>query len=129
MTKAILISPAAMRQTGVLTAPGIPLNAYVADPATEAQTYGSENLVRIYRDMLFIREFETMLDRIKKEGVYQGIAYQHKGPAHLSIGQEAAAVGQPLWPQHLWRPSLQLSFTTAARRGSRQERGIYPAGI
>jgi 2-oxoisovalerate dehydrogenase E1 component len=35
--------------------------------------------------------FETMLDRIKKEGVYQGIEYQHKGPAHLSIGQEASA--------------------------------------
>ena len=35
-----------------------------------------------------------MLDRIKKEGVYEGIEYNHKGPAHLSIGQEAAAVGQ-----------------------------------
>ena len=50
--------------------------------------------MRIYRDMVFIREFETMLDRIKKEGVYQGIEYHHKGPAHLSIGQEASAVGQ-----------------------------------
>jgi 2-oxoisovalerate dehydrogenase E1 component len=50
--------------------------------------------VRIYRDMVVIREFETMLDRIKKEGVYQGIEYQHKGPAHLSIGQEASVVGQ-----------------------------------
>ena len=44
--------------------------------------------------MVYIREFETMLDRIKKEGVYEGIEYQHKGPAHLSIGQEASAVGQ-----------------------------------
>ena len=51
-------------------------------------------LIRIFRDMVLIREFETMLDRIKKEGSYQGIEYQHKGPAHLSIGQEAAAVGQ-----------------------------------
>jgi 2-oxoisovalerate dehydrogenase E1 component len=51
-------------------------------------------LVRIFRDMVVIREFETMLDRIKKEGVYQGIEYQHKGPAHLSIGQEASVVGQ-----------------------------------
>jgi TPP-dependent pyruvate/acetoin dehydrogenase alpha subunit len=40
-------------------------------------------LVRIFHDMVVIREFETMLDRIKKEGVYQGIEYQHKGPAHL----------------------------------------------
>ena len=44
--------------------------------------------------MVHIREFETMLDRIKKEGVYHDIAYDHKGPAHLSIGQESAAVGQ-----------------------------------
>ncbi|MCB0024167.1 MAG: thiamine pyrophosphate-dependent dehydrogenase E1 component subunit alpha, partial [Caldilinea sp.] len=46
--------------------------------------------------MVVIREFETMLDRIKKEGAYQGIEYQHKGPAHLSIGQEASSVGQAL---------------------------------
>ena len=94
MPKAISITPAEMRRPGVLTVPPLPLNAYVSDPVREAQTYGVENLVRIYRDMLFIREFETMLDRIKKEGGYQGIQYQHKGPAHLSIGQEAAAVGQ-----------------------------------
>ncbi len=40
------------------------------------------------------RQFETMLDRLKKEGSYEGIEYNHKGPAHLSIGQEASAVGQ-----------------------------------
>jgi 2-oxoisovalerate dehydrogenase E1 component len=34
------------------------------------------------------------LDRIKKEGVYEGIEYNHRGPAHLSIGQESSAVGQ-----------------------------------
>jgi 2-oxoisovalerate dehydrogenase E1 component len=35
-----------------------------------------------------------MLDTIKKQGQYQGIEYHHRGPAHLSMGQEAAAVGQ-----------------------------------
>jgi 2-oxoisovalerate dehydrogenase E1 component len=38
-----------------------------------------------------------MLDRIKKEGAWEGIAYNHRGPAHLSIGQESAAVGQAFW--------------------------------
>src|SRR4029450_13708531 len=80
------------RQT-IIKSPEIPINAYSADPQEEAQKYGSENLVRMYRDMVYIREFETMLDRIKKEGVYEGIEYNHKGPAHLSIGQESAAVG------------------------------------
>jgi 2-oxoisovalerate dehydrogenase E1 component len=46
--------------------------------------------------MLFIREFETALNSIKTKNVYEGIEYNHKGPAHLSIGQEAAAVGQCL---------------------------------
>jgi 2-oxoisovalerate dehydrogenase E1 component len=83
-----------VRRRSVIKSPEIPVNAYVPDPKAEAQKYGSENLVRMYRDMVYIREFETMLDRIKKEGVYEGIEYNHKGPAHLSIGQESAAVGQ-----------------------------------
>jgi 2-oxoisovalerate dehydrogenase E1 component len=96
MPKAILIDPAEMRRPALLQTPAVPLNQYLADPAAELARYGQETLVRIYRDMVVIREFETMLDRIKKEGSYQGIEYQHKGPAHLSIGQEAAAVGQAL---------------------------------
>ncbi|MBW7883267.1 MAG: dehydrogenase, partial [Caldilineaceae bacterium] len=94
MTKAILIDPTEVRRPGKLAAPTIPINQYVPDPKAELAKYGVANLVRIYRDMVYIREFETMLDRIKREGAYQGIEYQHKGPAHLSIGQEASAVGQ-----------------------------------
>jgi 2-oxoisovalerate dehydrogenase E1 component len=94
MTKLIIIDPVEARQKATLKSLEIPLNVYISDPQAEAQKYGRENLVRIYRDMLYIREFETMLDRIKKEGSYTGIEYNHKGPAHLSIGQEAAAVGQ-----------------------------------
>lgn len=70
------------------------MNAYAATPEQEREKYGSESLVRIYRDMVFIREFESMLDGVKKEGAYRGMEYDHRGPAHLSIGQEAAAVGQ-----------------------------------
>jgi len=33
------------------------------------------------------------LQEIKTKGTYKGITYNHAGPAHLSIGQEAAAVG------------------------------------
>jgi 2-oxoisovalerate dehydrogenase E1 component len=94
MPKALVIDPIEIRRTDVLRAPEIPINAYVSDPPAEAAKYGTESLVRIYRDMVYIREFEGMLDRIKKEGVYNGIEYNHKGPAHLSIGQESAAVGQ-----------------------------------
>jgi 2-oxoisovalerate dehydrogenase E1 component len=94
MTKLITIDPVEARKTGVLTAPEIPLNAYQPNPTAEAQKYGTENLVRMYRDMAVIREFETMLDNIKRQGAYQGLEYNHLGPAHLSIGQEASSVGQ-----------------------------------
>ena len=43
--------------------------------------------------MLTLREFETMINLIKTTGEYKGIAYNHPGPAHLSMGQEASAVG------------------------------------
>ena len=48
----------------------------------------------MYEDMLLIRVFENMLQSIKTQGSYEGIEYDHKGPAHLSIGQEASSVGQ-----------------------------------
>lgn len=44
--------------------------------------------------MSIIREFETMINLIKTTGEYNGVPYNHPGPAHLSIGQESAAVGQ-----------------------------------
>jgi 2-oxoisovalerate dehydrogenase E1 component len=94
MTKAITIDPTDVRKKSVIESGEIPINAYISDPKAETKKHGIENLVRIYRDMVYIRQFETMLDRIKKEGAYEGIEYNHKGPAHLSIGQEASAVGQ-----------------------------------
>ena len=96
MPKSIMINPTDVRKPGTLVSPEIPLNAYVPDARREAEKYGTPTLVRIYRDMVFVREFETMLDRIKREGSFEGIEYNHKGPAHLSIGQEAAVVGQAL---------------------------------
>ncbi len=96
MPKSLTIDPAEARQRAVIRAPEIPVNAYVPDPAAEATRYSRAELVDVYGDMLLIREFETALDNFKKAGVYRGIPYNHAGPAHLSIGQEAAAVGQCL---------------------------------
>lgn len=94
MPKSLTIDPSEVRQRSVIKSQEIPVNAYAAAPEREAEKYGGENLVRIYRDMVYIREFESMLDGVKKEGAYRGVEYDHRGPAHLSIGQEAAAVGQ-----------------------------------
>ena len=94
MPKSLTIDPAAERRASVIRAPEIPVNAYICDPEAEAALYSREQLIYIYHDMLLIREFETAVDGFKKDGVYRGIRYAHAGPAHLSIGQEAAAVGQ-----------------------------------
>ena len=96
MPKSLTIDPAEERGRSAIRAPEIPVNAYVSDPVVEAAAYSREQLVNIYRDMRLIREFETALDSFKKEGLYRGVHYSHAGPAHLSIGQEAAAVGQCL---------------------------------
>jgi 2-oxoisovalerate dehydrogenase E1 component len=62
-------------------------------PRGREKNFSSDDFIRIYHDMVVIREFETMLNLIKTTNEYNGIPYNHPGPAHLSIGQEAAAVG------------------------------------
>ena len=94
MPKSQIIEPSEERKAGSLAFAEIPLNQYRRDLAAEKDSYGADALVGMYEDMLLIREFEGMLQSIKTQGCYEGIEYDHKGPAHLSIGQEASAVGQ-----------------------------------
>ena len=94
MPKSQIVEPTKERQAGSIPFAEVPLNQYQNDLAKEKETYGEEALLGIYEDMLLIREFESMLQSIKTQGSYEGIEYDHKGPAHLSIGQEASAVGQ-----------------------------------
>ncbi len=94
MVKSIVLHPDVLRAKGKLTFKDIPLNAYDTPLKKAAKDFPKEDLVRMHRDMAILREFETMIDRIKKEGKYEGIEYNHRGPAHLSIGQESLAVGQ-----------------------------------
>jgi 2-oxoisovalerate dehydrogenase E1 component len=94
MPKSINIDPREVRGKGTLEFSDIPLNAYTGDAKKEAKKYGRAELLRMYHDMVVIREFETMLNTIKTKGAWEGISYDHLGPAHLSIGQEAAVVGQ-----------------------------------
>jgi len=46
---------------------------------------------------MLIREFEFMINEIKTAGSYRGVEYNHPGPAHLSLGQEASSVGQAFY--------------------------------
>jgi 2-oxoisovalerate dehydrogenase E1 component len=94
MPKSIDVNPDIVRKSGQIEFKPIPVNQYKKSIKDELKRYGGDDLVRIQRDMVIIRTFETMLNEIKLRGSYMGIEYMHNGPAHLSIGQEAAAVGQ-----------------------------------
>jgi 2-oxoisovalerate dehydrogenase E1 component len=93
MPKIQFLDPKELRKPTNITFGSIPVNQYQKSVSSEENGFTKDDLVRIYRDMVIIREFETMLQEIKTKNEYHGIAYNHPGPAHLSIGQEAAAVG------------------------------------
>jgi 2-oxoisovalerate dehydrogenase E1 component len=90
------IHPEDVRKASTIKIADIPVNQYKSDFKKEKSIYGEEKLKQVYRHMLFLREFESALNSIKTKNVYEGIEYNHRGPAHLSIGQEASAVGQCL---------------------------------
>jgi len=96
MPKQVTIDPAEMRAKGFVDLAPIPVNQYDRAVTDElaAGNVSKDDLLRIQRDMMVIRTFENMLDSVKKQGHYKDIQYNHRGPAHLSMGQEAAAVGQ-----------------------------------
>lgn len=93
MPKVQFIDPKVVRTASEITFKPIPVNQYHKTIADEKENFSKNDFLRIYHDMVVIREFETMLNLIKTTGEYNGIPYDHPGPAHLSAGQEAAAVG------------------------------------
>lgn len=96
MPKELIVDPQKMQIKGALTFPKIDIHAYDTPLAEEEIVYGHAGLRQVLRHMMLIREFESMLMTFKAKGSYGGVDYVYKGPAHLSIGQEAAAVGSAL---------------------------------
>ena len=94
MPRTQYIDPNEIRKSGEIKFKNIPVNQYSKSIGDEKDKFSSDDFLRIYRDMSIIREFEGMLNAIKTTGQYNGIEYNHPGPAHLSIGQEASSVGQ-----------------------------------
>ena len=93
MPKSIIIEPEQAFARDTIHLSDIPVNAYQKSLAEEVAAQSREDLLAMWQDMCAIREFESILQEIKTKGTYKGITYNHAGPAHLSIGQEAAAVG------------------------------------
>ncbi|HNX26083.1 MAG TPA: thiamine pyrophosphate-dependent dehydrogenase E1 component subunit alpha, partial [Phycisphaerae bacterium] len=96
MPKSQFVDPKEVRKAGQIDFTPIPVNQYNRTVKQELKSgkFTKEDLIRIQRDMMLLRGFENMLNEIKTKGSYAGLEYNHRGPAHLSIGQESAAVGQ-----------------------------------
>jgi 2-oxoisovalerate dehydrogenase E1 component len=93
MPKSIVIDPERAFARGRIEFAGIDVNAYDKPIDDELAVYSRQDFVDMFADMCAIREFESILNEIKIKGNYKGVVYDHRGPAHLSAGQEAAAVG------------------------------------
>ena len=94
MPKSQYVDPGKVFESGYINFDSIPLCTYNKSLAEEKKIYSKDDFLRIYHDMRTIREFESMLNDIKVKSEYNGVKYNNPGPAHLSIGQEASAVGQ-----------------------------------
>jgi 2-oxoisovalerate dehydrogenase E1 component len=93
MPKSIILEPDELLAEDRIHFTDIPVNAYKKTVEEECANYSRDDFLAIWRDMCAIREFETILNEVKTKGTYQGIKYENLGPAHLSVGQEASAVG------------------------------------
>src|ERR1035437_1406659 len=93
MPKSIIVDPEKSFAKGAIHFSDSPVNAYSKSIEEEKSNFSPRDFLAIWQDMCAIREFEPVLNEIKTKGAYKGITYNHAGPAHLSIGQEAAAVG------------------------------------
>jgi len=94
MPKSQFVDPGKAFDAGYIHFEDIPVCQYNKSLEEEKALYTKEDFLRIYRDMAIIREFETMLNEVKVKSEYNGVKYNNPGPAHLSIGQEASAVGE-----------------------------------
>ena len=87
------LSPKNLLSKKEITFHSVKVNAYARSFMDEISYYGKETLLAVYTDMLFIREFESTLKRSRNSAF---LGYKFSYPSHLSIGQEAVAVGQAL---------------------------------
>jgi 2-oxoisovalerate dehydrogenase E1 component len=94
MAKQIMIDPDQLRKQSEETFQNIPVNVYSKRMRDLRGEFTNQQLINIFYDMLSIRQFETMLQDLRLNGNFRGLAYNYSGPAHLCIGQESAAVGQ-----------------------------------
>ncbi len=93
MPKQQFLRPEELRKKQMLELGTIPVNQYDKSFSQSAKDFSKEELLILFHDMQFSREFETMVSSVRAIKEYNGVKYTYIGPAHLSIGQEAEAAG------------------------------------
>ena len=75
MSKQLFVDPNVVRAPGKITFTDIPVNTYQKKVKDELGNFTPEQFKNIYRDMLVLREFETMIQLIKTTSEYCGVPY------------------------------------------------------
>lgn len=94
MPKSLVIEPTKILEKKEVELKPIAVNQYDKTLKDVKDDFTKEELILMYEDMRYIREFETMMQGFRTIRNYNGVEYAYIGPAHLSIGQEAYSVGQ-----------------------------------
>ncbi len=94
MPKSQFINPTELLTQGTISFKDIDVNKYSLSGKESCKHYATQDLQFLMRSMLSLREFESAIRDIKNNDGYHGYKHIYNGPAHLSIGQEASAVGQ-----------------------------------
>ena len=94
MTQSLIIDPNEVRRPGYVKFPEVPVNQYTFDRDTEIARYGEKGMVQMLHDMIVVRTFESMLDSIKKTGQWEGIEYNHRGPATSALARRAPTLAR-----------------------------------
>ena len=77
MPKSQFVDPVELRKPGFIKFNDIPVNQYqktVKQSKADGEGFSDADYKRIFRDMAYIREFETMLNLVKTRSEYHGIA-------------------------------------------------------
>ena len=74
MSKQLFVDPNVIRKPGQVTFEPIPCNQYQKKVKDELGNFTKEQFLNIYRDMLVLREFETMIQTIKTTSEYRGVS-------------------------------------------------------
>ncbi|MBQ4451084.1 MAG: hypothetical protein II912_01760, partial [Clostridia bacterium] len=70
MPKSLYYGPNEIRAKSTIHFTDIDVNSYNKTVAEERANFKDEDLIRIYRDITILREFESMLTSIKTQKVY-----------------------------------------------------------